>query len=239
MVYQFKLFSMIFFQSLILLFVLIGFNFAPEVFVGAKNASEFVSSNIDDEAAIQIATLFQENFQKPFSWDDPELLRLLTRELEGSNSEEATEKLVKRVSGTYFSQQTEPLLNFEQCVGCADAARRTWVLEDFTSNFFLTRRIIAPEDLQDKCVFYTQRTSITLPGLSKPATQWACNQVPIQWKTIWVSIQLNTKSYQLTDFKHLWPSQPIARKEQFTSCSFAVWVTVEFSKPVDKFCLGT
>lgn len=187
------------FPLLMIIFALLRFNFAHDAFVSSKNASEFVSSDIDEEAAMQIAALFRENFQQPFSWENPELLRLLTRELEGSDAKDATQKQSKRVSGTYFSQQTAPILNFPQCVGCANAAQRTWVLEDFTNQFFMDRRLIAPENLVDKCVFYTQRPSIDIvPGLSQPATVWACNQVPVQWKTIWVRIQFNSIFIQLT-----------------------------------------
>lgn len=201
------------FPLLAIFFTFLGFNFVQAGFISSKNASEFISSEIDEEVAIQIANLFQENFQQPFSWDDPDLLKLLSRESTESDAADAAQKLAKRVSGTYFSKQTKPLLPFSQCVGCANAAKQNWVLEDFTLQFFISRRLMQPVDLVDKCVFYTQRPSIKIkPGLSEPATQWACSQ---GFKTIWVRQQPLSRAFcdYLANFnKHLWPYQSSKQK---------------------------
>jgi hypothetical protein len=205
---------MAWFPLLTIVFALFGFNFVHASSTSFKSASEFVSSEIDEEAAMQIAALFRENFQQLFSWDDPDLLRLLSRESTDSDAADAAQKLAKRVDGTAFANSAGPLYPFAQCVGCANEAKQSWVLEDFTIDFFLDRRGPMPEDLKDKCVFYTQRPNIVIkPSLSKPATQWACVS---GLKTIWVRKQPNSAAicdYRANFDKHLWPYQ--SSEEQF------------------------
>lgn len=120
-----------------------------------------VGRHMDTETATKITGLFQRNFDKDFSWDDPALSKLLSR------CDSDTCNGAGLLDGTPFGlkiPEKGSLLPFSQCIGCADgASTEGWTIDKFTTKFFLDARIVPLSQLKDVCVFYSQRTR---PGMT-------------------------------------------------------------------------
>jgi hypothetical protein len=142
------------------------------------------------ENLIEEDNFFYENLQKPFSWEDPELVEQLWRVpiSQGTDQYHTGKTLKKRTPGSDV-----PLIPIPSCLKCANIGRPHFY-EPYNVEWFTARAL--DKELRDKCLFYTRRV---IPewnpslnngrggletGLSDKATEYACRNNRV---TIWVS----------------------------------------------------
>lgn len=122
---------------------------------------------------------FWENHQKPFSWSDPDLQKLLW---DGDPPDEDGHHGIDKRA--IVPRRFGPAIKLLSCIGCMEKAG-SLELKYWTTERFLKDIIVTPESTRDKCIFYGKRRAANMvpEGLSLIATRFACSSGRT---TIWV-----------------------------------------------------
>jgi len=170
--------------------LLLPFTFAQHVKHHHGAVHDITKLNIDKD-------LFENNLID-FTWNDPELRRMLhggSQPPVSYDFDKQTPVELKRRAWNFnpFKRWFGPAIKLPSCIGCQGIAAG-WALTYWSTDKFLQTIRTTPEATRNKCVFYgrRERDGMFPSGLSDIANQFACNTNKI---TIWVGdLTLSTRS---------------------------------------------
>lgn len=131
---------------------------------------------------------FAANHAKPFSWEDPDLQKLLWAGRTKPESPADGGYIVKRQ--TDLATVYGPAIRLLSCLACAEGATSTdgiALLDLLTTPYLISQMLLTPDQLVDRCIFYSSVKNPPQEGLynlSDRATAFACMY---GFVTIWAS----------------------------------------------------